>query len=115
MENKLIAKNNKGEIVEFKIGDIGGYTFFSCSKSNLTEIISIPNIQINDLFFTGNKLTSLPENLPKDLEFLYCWNNKMKQLPNLIELQKLREVCCDIQCFEDYMLEMKNTDFYFYC
>ena len=115
MENKLIAKNNKGEIVKFKIRDIGkGFKFTICSRSNLTEIISIPNIHINDLFFTENQLTSLPE-LPQTLECLYCKNNKIEKLPNLTKLQNLKEVYCDIQCFEHYMLEMENIKFDFFC
>ena len=99
----LIAKNIKNQIIEFD----DGY----CFEYNLTEIISIPN-HIKILYCYNNQLTSLP-NLPENLQHLSCENNNIKQLPNLRD--NLVNVWCDMCCFEDYMLEMKNTNFYFYC
>ena len=69
---------------------------------------------VDHLICDNNKLTSLP-NLPKDLLHLRCEKNDIKQLPNLIECNSLEKVICDIQCFEPYMLEMKNTEFKFFC
>ncbi len=87
--------------------------FRDCWNLGVTEIISIP-YDVKNLWCNNNQLTFLPE-LPKNLEGLFCHINKIKQLPNLIEFNNLKEVSCDIQCFEPYMLEMKNTHFYFYC
>ena len=129
---KIIVKNSKGEIVE-----INSFTFSSatlnCHSQGITEILSILNDTI-DLYCFNNELTSLPK-LPKTLKFLHCYRNKLtnlpelpqnlqhlicehnniKQLPDLRKIKKLTNVHCDICCFEDYMLEMKDIDFKFYC
>ncbi len=104
--DKLIAKNNKGEIVDL-------YSGLWCDNKDLIEIISIPDNFIN-LSCECNQLTSLP-NLPENLINLYCEENNIKQLPNLRELKRLRIVSCDMCCFEPYMLEMKKIEFEFYC
>ncbi len=114
MENsnkQLIAKNSKGEIVKY------GYEFINniliqAYERDLTEIISIPDDNVFP-HIDNNQLISLPE-LPQNLEELMCDNNNIKQLPNLRELKKLTKVWCDICCFEDYMLEMKDTQFIFF-
>ncbi len=108
----LIIKNNKGEIIE---SDNNGFIYVTAiSDMNIVEIISIPDTT-NYLFCYNNQLTSLPENLPKDLKELYCWNNKIEKLPNLRNLEKLREINCDMRCFEPYMLEMNNINFILSC
>jgi Leucine-rich repeat (LRR) protein len=99
------VKNIIGDIIEFEHGSIW--------SEKLIEIISIPN-DTKYLWCSNNQLTSLP-NLPKNLLYLSCENNNIKQLTNLTELQKLKEVICDICCFESYVLKMKNTHFTFYC
>ncbi len=109
MENNLFKyKNTKGDIFTthyLNVVDI-------CSM-NLTEIISIPDT-IRYLFCYNNKLTSLPEVLPNDLKVLTCYHNKIKQLPDL-KNYKLMDVGCDMCCFEDYMLEMKDVNFNLFC
>lgn len=105
MENKIVAKNSKGEIFEFN----GSW----CNSEDLIEIISIPD-NFNLLYCEDNQLSNLPE-LPQNLQELSCEYNNIKQLPDLRELKKLTRVWCDIQCFEDYMLDMYNNQFTFYC
>ncbi len=105
-EDKIIARNSKGEV--FKCDSIW------CDNKDLIEIISIPN-DLQSLWLENNKLTYLPKVLPNTLEFLSCYNNNIKQLPNLRELKKLRIVWYDICCFEPYMLEMKDTEFQLFC
>ncbi len=102
MIGKLIGKNNKGEIVEISTW---------CNDCELTQII---DISINSISLTchNNQLITLPK-LPKGLRILWCFNNKIKKLPKLSN--NLIQVCCDIECLEDYMFKMKNTDFHFYC
>ncbi len=110
-EDRLIVKNNNGEIMEYCNPYFN--TDYFLSGMDISEIISIPdNCEI--LFLTSNKLTSLPELTKKIIKFS-CEDNNIKQLPNLRECKKLVNVWCDICCFEDYMLEMKNTQFEFYC
>ncbi len=105
----LTAKNNKGEIIEYKF-----FTDCWCECDNLIEIISIPN-DVFGLVCSNNQLTSLPKDLPNSLEFLSCNNNNIKQLPDLRKCCNLTHIWCDICCFEDYMLEMNNTEFQFFC
>lgn len=110
-EGKLIVKNNNGEIMEYCNPYFN--TDYFLSWMDLTEVISILDI-CEILFLTSNKLTSLPE-LPKKIIKFSCEENNIKQLPNLRECNNLQNVWCDIQCFEPYMLEMKNIEFEFYC
>lgn len=106
MNKSIVARNVKGDIVEF----------ISCwiNMEDLIEVISIPNNFIR-LDCSDNQLSSLPQNLPKNLIYLSCERNNIKQIPNLREFKKLEIVWCDICCFESYMLEMENIDFCFYC
>ncbi len=67
MKNKMIAKNNEGEIVIFD--DVW------CWGQNLEEIISIPH-SFSALIAFNNKLTSLP-NLPEGLTKLDCERNQL--------------------------------------
>ncbi len=103
--DQVIARNSKGRIVNFV-----NYS----PRKDLIEIISIPN-NIEILYIHSNKLTSLNNILPKELKDLYCENNNIKQLPDLKQYKSLSRIDCDICCFELYMLEMKNTEFEFYC
>ncbi len=109
--NYLISENNKGEI--FRIEILYNHTI-NCLGENLIKIISIPNTVIN-LYCYDNKLTSLNNILPQNIERLSCEHNNIKQLPDLRELKKLEKVWCDICCFEPYMLEMKNVRFELFC
>ena len=102
--NKLTTKDNKGDIIE-----IDNW----CSGRYLVEIISIPD-DIKLLWVFDNQLTSLPK-LPNNLEYLSCERNNIKQLTDLRIYKNLTAVDCDICCFQDYMLEMKNVDFEFFC
>ena len=127
---KFIYKDNEGEICDLSIiGDL-----IWRNDCNLVEIVSIPN-NVERLRCYDNKITKLPEILPNNLQslwlenneltslpkppnslkYLSCQYNKIKQLPNLKECEQLKEIRCDMCCFEDYMLEMKNTHFIFYC
>ncbi len=135
-EYKVIAKNNKGKITEFKTKSNIGRGEIIIDNEKLIEIISfsnnlttytetlsfsnnkikkLPNINefknLISLWVENNELTSLPQ-LPHNLKDLYCQYNKIEKLPDLIELEYIN---CDMCCFEDYMLEMKNTHFNFYC
>ena len=134
-ENKLVTKNSKGEILEFKLlceEEDRGVAW--CFNNKLSEIISIPynstelDCSINELTSLpklpkyllrlnceDNKLNSLPKILPNSLQELSCDNNNIKQLPDLSELKKLIKVWCDMCCFEPYMLEMKDTEFELFC
>ena len=131
MGNKLlITKNSKGEIVygnnynnyiyltDMDIIEISkimnGIIKMFISFNKLKKIPKLPNTVIN-LYCHHNKLTSLNNILAQNLKELMCDNNNIKQLPDLRELKKLEIVWCDICCFEDYMLEMKNVDFTFFC
>lgn len=107
LENDLIAKNNRGEIIKFGMGKYP-------DDKNLTEIISISN-NTSYLHLYNNELKSLPEKLPKKLRMLFCFHNNIKQLPDLRNYKNLIDVCCDMCCFETYMVEMKNVKFQFYC
>jgi Leucine-rich repeat (LRR) protein len=84
-----------------------------CYDNKLTSLPELPN-NLKILTCLGNQLTYLPE-LPQSLKELVCFKNNIKQLPNLRNLQNLKWVSCDIQCFEPYMLKMKNVIFNFYC
>ena len=108
-EKLFIVKNNKGETIKI-IPNFGFNNYIACYNMDLIEIISIPN-NCNELYCDNNQLTSLP----KDLEYLYCTNNNIKQLPDLRNYKNLIDVCCDMCCFETYMVEMKNTRFNFVC
>lgn len=108
-EGKLIAKNSKGEIVVFNSYE----NTINCSSSDLIEIISIPQ-NIAGLYCCNNQLISLPE-LPIKLIILMCDMNNIKQLPNLRYLNNLQWIYCDIQCFENYMLDMYDNQFTFFC
>ncbi len=134
-ENKLVTKNSKGEILEFKLlceKEDRGVAW--CFNNKLSEIISIPynstelDCSINELTSLpklpkyllrlnceDNKLNSLPKILPNSLQELSCERNNIKQLTDLRIYKNLTTVDCDMCCFEDYMLEMKNTKFQFFC
>ncbi len=122
---KLIGKNSKGEIIEFKhnfnwnkdlieiISIPNNLTELDCSINKLTSLPELPNNLVN-LYCEDNQLTTLPK-LPNTLKYLSCDNNNIKQLPDLSELKKLIKVWCDMCCFEPYMLEMKDTEFELFC
>jgi Leucine-rich repeat (LRR) protein len=110
---KTKARNSEGKIIKVFASGTYESSFTLLNSLKLTEIISIPN-HLKVLGCVNNKLTYLPK-LPNNLEKLFCTHNNIKQLPNLRELENLTKVSCDIQCFELYMLEMKNTEFNFYC
>ncbi len=129
----VLVKDNENNIYEIDKNFYYRLNIFYCFDRSLVEILYIPNyvhsiyFQDNELtslselpsslkilFCHNNKLTSLPK-LPKKLMVLECGNNKIRKLPNLKECKELKEIRCDMCCFEDYMLDMKNTNFTFYC
>jgi Leucine-rich repeat (LRR) protein len=129
----VLVKDNQNNIYEIDKNLYYKLNIFDCFNRSLVEILFIPN-NVHSIYFQDNELTLLPElpknlktlwcfnnkltslpKLPKKLRVLTCYNNKIKQLPNLKKCEQLKEIRCDIQCFEHYMLEMENAEFQFYC
>jgi Leucine-rich repeat (LRR) protein len=63
----------------------------SLNYCNLTSFQELPE-NLEKLYCLGNQLTSLPK-LPENLEVLNCWSNQLTSLPELSE--GLKVLSCD--------------------
>ena len=68
-----------------KLKQLGNYNeivFLDCSDNELTSLPDHLPHSLQELYFSDNKFTSLPD-LPNSLQKLYCSNNRLTSLPEL--------------------------------
>ncbi len=74
-----------------KNGDINSH--LDLDRLKLNELPRLPD-NLEQLYCSNNKLTSLPNNLPNNLKILNCSYNKLTSLPDLHSLINLEELNC---------------------
>jgi len=58
-------------------------------------------LELNELYITYTKLTSLQDNLPQSLKKLYCYNNQLISLPN-----NLPQCLENLSCFDNQLTSL---------
>ena len=105
---KLNINNNKLVKLPDWLSECTNLQILCCNYNKLTELPDNLPKSLKELFCHHNKLQKLSDNLPKSLKSLYCDNNKLKKLPkNLPEL--LQELFCNNNKLDNLPNNLPNT------